>query len=62
MTYEQSAQGDSLIIGDQKVYLSHNIDRYVACWNERNCTFEINCKADQATLVDILKYIIKGGT
>lgn len=62
LTFEQSAQGDSLIIGDQKVYLSHNIDRYVACWNERNCTFEINCKADQATLVDILKYIIEGGT
>ena len=60
-TFEQSDKGQSLMIGDQEVYLAQNIDHNVACWNTNNIIFEVNGNMNKAVFIRILGWFTDGG-
>lgn len=61
LTLEQSYKGDDIRIGNQTVYLSSNIDNYIACWSKNNIVYEINCAANEDIFTTILSEIVEGG-
>lgn len=61
LTLEQSYKGDDVRIGNQTVYLSSNIDNYIACWSKNNIVYEINCAANEDIFTTILSEIVEGG-
>ena len=61
LTFEQSAKGESIMIGDEKVYLTQNIDHYVACWQTNNIIIEVNGNMNKSVFLKILGWFIDGG-
>lgn len=61
LTFEQSDKGDSILIGNQTVYLSNNFDHWVACWSTGDTLYEINCKINEPEFMNIVRDVIEGG-
>lgn len=61
LTFEQSAKGEDIIIGNQAVYLSNNIERMIACWIKDNIIYEIGGIMGEETFIDLVDMIIQGG-
>ena len=60
LTFEQSDNGKDTMLGHQVVYISMNLDNYVACWIEDNIVYEINCGTSEEKFIDVLQTIIGG--
>lgn len=59
-TLEQSYAGTDRMISDVKVYVTHNIDNQVACWNIDNVVYELNAGINESDFFNILITILEG--
>ena len=58
-TLEQSYAGTDTMISDAKVYVTHNIDNQVACWNIDNVVYELSAEINESDFFYILITILE---
>lgn len=59
-TLEQSYAGTDRMISNVRVYVTHNIDNQVACWNIDNVVYEFSAGINESDFFSILITILEG--
>ena len=60
-TFEQSEKGKDIVVDNQVVYVSNNINRVVACWNIDNIVYEMGGNLEESQFNAILRIVLMGG-